>query len=138
MMEEPERFSVRQRWPGGIGERETAAVHEMSLCEGVLRILEEQAEVQNYSRVRKVTLEIGMLSTAVPESMEMCFEAVTRGTLADGAALEIVRTPGEAWCKKCAVSVPVKERYSPCPTCGGFDLALRAGDGLRIKELEVD
>lgn len=110
----------------------------MSLCEGVLRILEEQAVVQDYSRVRKVTLEIGMLSTAVPESMEMCFEAVTRGTLADGARLEIVRTPGEAWCRTCSVSVPVKEHYSPCPRCGGYDLELRAGDGLRIKELEVD
>lgn len=110
----------------------------MSLCEGVLRILEEQAVVQNYSRVRRVTLEIGMLSTVVPESIEMCFGAVTRGTLADGAALEIVRTPGEAWCKKCAAGVPVKERYTPCPRCGGFDLELRAGDGLRIKELEVD
>lgn len=138
MIEELERSSVRSRLPGAVGESEAVAVHEMSLCEGVLRILEEQADVQNYSRVLKVTLEIGMLSPAVPESMEMCFEAVTRGTLADGAALEIVRTPGEAWCKKCAVSVPVKERYSACPTCGGFDLVLRAGDGLRIKELEVD
>ena len=110
----------------------------MSLCEGVLRILEEQAEVQHYSRVLRVTLEIGMLSTAVPESMEMCFDAVTRGTLADGATLEIVRTPGEAWCKTCSLSVPVKERYSPCPKCGGFDMELRAGDGLQIKELEVD
>lgn len=110
----------------------------MSLCEGVLRILEEQAEVQHYSRVLRVTLEIGMLSTAVPESMEMCFDAVTHGTLADGATLEIVRTPGEAWCKTCRIAVPVKERYSPCPQCGGFDMELRAGDGLQIKELEVD
>lgn len=110
----------------------------MSLCEGVLRILEEQAKVQSYTRVERVVLEIGQLSCAVPESMEMCFEAVTRGTLADGARLEIVRTPGEAWCKTCDASVPVKERFSPCPRCGGFDLELRAGDGLRIKELEVD
>lgn len=138
MMEGPERSSFPSRRPGWNFEGETAAVHEMSLCEGVLRILEEQAVIQDYSRVRKVTLEIGMLSTAVPESMEMCFEAVTRGTLADGARLEIVRTPGEAWCRKCSVTVPVKEHYSPCPHCGGFDMELRAGDGLRIKELEVD
>jgi len=70
--------------------------------------------------------------------MEMCFMAITRGTLADGAVLEIVRTQGEAWCRKCAALVPVEERYGPCPRCGGFDLELRAGDGLRIKELEVD
>jgi len=113
-------------------------MHEMSLCQGVLKILQEQAEIQNYSRVNSVTLEVGELSTAVPESMEMCFDAITRGTLADGAELIIVRTRGEAWCRKCEDLVPVKERFGPCPQCDGFDIELRAGDALRIQELEVD
>lgn len=113
-------------------------MHEMSLCEGVLRILVEQAKVQNYSKVNRVTLEIGDLSTAVPESMEFCFTAVTRGTLADGATLEIVRTKGEAWCRTCEKLVLVDERFGPCPDCGGLDIELRSGDGMRIKELEVD
>ena len=114
------------------------AMHEMSLCEGVLKILVEQAQVQNYSKVNRVTLEIGELSCAVPESMELCFTAVTRGTLADGATLEIVRTKGEAWCRSCEKTVPVEERFGPCPDCGGLDIELRGGDGMRIKELEVD
>ncbi|MBL6946599.1 MAG: hydrogenase maturation nickel metallochaperone HypA [Rhodospirillales bacterium] len=113
-------------------------MHEMSLCEGVLKILKEQAEIQDYSRVNSVTLEVGELSCAVPESMEMCFGAITRGTLADGAELIIVRTRGEAWCNKCEELVPVKERYGPCPQCEGIDVELRAGDALRIQELEVD
>ena len=113
-------------------------MHEMSLCEGVLRILVEQAEIQNYSKVNRVTLEIGELSCAVPESMELCFTAVTRGTLADGATLEIVRTKGEAWCRACEKVVPVDERFGPCPECGGMEIELRGGDGMRIKELEVD
>ncbi len=25
-----------------------------------------------------------------------------------------------------------------CPDCGGLDIELRSGDGMRIKELEVD
>lgn len=113
-------------------------MHEMSLCEGVLKILVEQSKLQDYTKVNRVTLEIGELSCAVPESMEMCFLAITRGTLAEGATLEIVRTPGEAWCRTCEKLVPVPERYGPCPECGGIDVELKAGDGLRIKELEVD
>lgn len=113
-------------------------MHEMSLCEGVLRILEEQARIQNYSRVLKVTLELGELSCAVPESMELCFTAVTRGTLAEDAALEIVRTPGEAWCQDCRMTVPMRERINPCPRCGGFRLEVRAGDAMRVQQLEVD
>ncbi len=86
-------------------------MHEMSLCQGVLKILQEQAEIQNYSRVNSVTLEVGELSTAVPESMEMCFDAITRGTLADGAELIIVRTRGEARGRKCEDLAPGKERF---------------------------
>ncbi len=113
-------------------------MHEMSLCESVLKILTDEAKVQNYTRINRITLEIGDLSTAVPESMEMCFEALKRGTLAENAELEIVRTRGEALCRTCNKVVPVKERFGPCPECGGVDVELRAGDGLRIKELEVD
>ena len=37
-------------------------MHEMSLCEGILQTLEQQAEVQDYQKVRTVWLEIGALA----------------------------------------------------------------------------
>ncbi|MBI3447071.1 MAG: hydrogenase maturation nickel metallochaperone HypA [Magnetospirillum sp.] len=54
-------------------------MHEMSLTEGVIRILEEQAEAHGFTRIKTVWLEIGELSTVVPDSMEFCFGAVARG-----------------------------------------------------------
>lgn len=113
-------------------------MHEMSLTEGVLRILEDQAKTQNYSRVRTVWLELGQLSHADPQAMTFCFDAVMRGTLAEGARLEIVRTPGAAWCLDCAETVPVAQRYDACPRCGGHHLHVTAGDDMRILELEVE
>ena len=41
-----------------------------------------------------VWLEIGVLSHVAPEALRFCFDAVTRGGLAEGAQLEIVATPG--------------------------------------------
>ncbi|MBC7908848.1 MAG: hydrogenase maturation nickel metallochaperone HypA, partial [Rhodospirillaceae bacterium] len=29
-------------------------------------------------------------------------------------------------------------RFDPCPKCGGFGLAVTAGEEMRIKELEVE
>ena len=37
-------------------------MHEMSLCEGVLQILEEHAKSQGFTRVKTVWLEIGCLA----------------------------------------------------------------------------
>jgi hydrogenase nickel incorporation protein HypA/HybF len=113
-------------------------MHEMSLCEGVLQILEESARQQGFSRVKKVWLEIGRLSGVEVEAMRFCFEVVVRGTLADGAHLEILETPGEGWCLDCGRTVAVHRRFDPCPGCGGYHVQVTGGDEMRVKELEVE
>jgi hydrogenase nickel incorporation protein HypA/HybF len=70
--------------------------------------------------------------------MRFCFDAVTRGSVAEGAALVIIETPGSAWCMQCARTVPMAERYCACPQCGGYQLQVNGGTELRIKELEVE
>lgn len=113
-------------------------MHEMSLCEGVLQILEENARDQSFSTVKTVWLEIGALSGVELEAMRFSFDAIMRGSLADGATLKIIEAPGEAWCMKCAKTVQVKQRFDQCPDCGSYQLQVVAGDQMRIKELEVE
>jgi len=81
---------------------------------------------------------VGALSCAAPEALDFCFRAVTAGTLADGARLEVIRTPGQAWCMRCGETVMLGERYDPCPQCGTFEVQVTGGDEMRIKELEVE
>lgn len=114
-------------------------MHEMSLTQGVLRILEEQAAQHGFSRVRTVWLEIGQLSHVDPDAMLFCFEAVAKGTaLAREARMEVVRVPGQGYCLDCSQTVTLAQRHDPCPACGGYHLAITAGDELKIKELEVE
>lgn len=113
-------------------------MHEMALCQGLMGVIEDQASVHDYSRVKAVVLEIGRLACVEPEALRFSFDVVARGTLAEGAALEIIETRPEAWCLACGHAVQVEERFDPCPDCGGYQLQLSGGDELRIKELEVD
>ena len=113
-------------------------MHEMSLCEGILQVLEEQASAQGFARVNCVWLEIGALSGVEIEAMRFGFDAVMKGSLANGARLEIIRLPGRAWCMQCAKPVEVAQRYDACPDCGGVQLQVTGGDEMRIKELEVE
>ena len=110
----------------------------MSLCEGVLQILETEAGKQGFNRVKAVWLEIGELSSVEPEAMLFSFDAVTRDSLADGATLNIIRVPGQAWCMQCSKSVNVKQRFDACPDCGSYQLQVTGGDEMKIKELEVE
>lgn len=113
-------------------------MHEMSLCEGVVALVEDEAAKQGFTRVRTVVLEIGVLGHVAPEAMEFCFEAVSRGTIADGARLAIERVPGAGWCLDCEKTVPLTERFGACPACGRHKVQMTAGDELRVRELEVE
>lgn len=112
-------------------------MHEMSLCEGVMQVIEEQAAQQGFARVAVVRLEIGALAGVELESMRFCFDAITRDSIADGARLEIIEVAGQAWCLPCGKSVTVKQRFDACPACGSYQLQVTGGDELRIKDLEV-
>ena len=112
-------------------------MHEMSLCEGVVELVEEEARKGGFSRVRAVVLELGVLGHVEPEAMLFCFEAVSRGTIAEGARLEIERIAGAGWCLDCGRTVPLRERFGACPDCGRHHVQMTAGDELRVKELEV-
>ncbi len=113
-------------------------MHEMSLAGSVLEIIEDAAREQGFSRVRSVVLEIGRLAAVENEAMRFCFDAVMQGSIAEGAALEIIDVPGEGWCGQCATTVPLDEQYAACPRCGGYQVQATGGTQMRVKELEVE
>ena len=113
-------------------------MHEMSLCEGILQVLEDQAAAQQYHKVKTVWLEIGALAGVEITAMEFSFDVVCRGTLAEGSRLEIIQLPANAWCLQCDTTVEISERHQACPRCGGYQLHVSGGDEMRIKELEVE
>lgn len=113
-------------------------MHEMSLAESVIELVEHRARLNGGQRVKVVRLEIGKLSGVEPDAMRFCFDAVTNGTLAEGAALEIIEQEGRAWCFDCARSSPLLARSAPCPECGGYRMRLDEGLAMRVKEFEVE
>ena len=110
-------------------------MHEMSITQSVVEICQAHAGGR---RVTEVILEIGELSGVVPDSIEFCFEACSKGTLLDGARLGIEVVPAVARCPSCAQELPVRTLFDPCAGCGAFGLTLISGEELRVKELELE
>lgn len=113
-------------------------MHEMSLAEGVLQLVEETAQREKAQRVKLVVLEIGQLSSVVPDALRFCFEAVTRDSIAQGATLEIIQTPGAGWCTPCGSTVAMRELYGECPKCGSYQVQPTEGTEMRVKEIEIE
>ncbi len=113
-------------------------MHEISLCESVLRLIEEQARARRFARVKAVCLEVGALACVEVPALRFGFELVMKDSIADGARLQIVTVPGQAWCERCDKNVPMAQRFDACPHCGDYGLRPVAGEELRVKELEVE
>ena len=112
-------------------------MHEMSLVEGIRAAIEDAARANEFSRVTKVRLEIGRLAGVERAALEFAFDVVLRGSLAEGAALQIIDIPGQAGCFDCGKTVEIEHRLDICPECGGTRLLVQGGDEMRIKDLEV-
>lgn len=112
-------------------------MHELALAESVVQIITRKARAAGAERISAVRLEIGALSHVSPQALRFSFDAAARGSLADGARLEIDTVPGRAWCADCAGEVEIAARGAPCPGCGGYALAVTGGEEMRVRDMEV-
>ena len=113
-------------------------MHEMSLTESIVEIALEEARKAGARRVTRVFLDVGALSCVEPQALEFCFAAVSAGTPAEGAELDIHRVAGAGWCLDCEKTVEIAERFGACPDCGRYRVQMTAGDELKIREMEAD
>jgi hydrogenase nickel incorporation protein HypA/HybF len=67
-------------------------MHELAIATDIIEACEEAS---GGAPIKRVVLEIGKLSPVLPEAVRFCFELAGAGTLAEGATLEILETPGE-------------------------------------------
>jgi len=113
-------------------------MHEVSMLESIIETVEEEHRKQPFNRVRMIRLTLGALATAEPDSLRFCFAIIAGGSVAEGARLEIDTVLGTGWCEDCCASVPLGERYGPCPVCRGARIHMTAGHELLLTEIEVE
>lgn len=112
-------------------------MHEMSLCEGIRGVIEDQAAAHCVARITRVRVELGRFAGVEKDALQFAFDVVMRGSVAEGAELVMIDLPGHALCYDCMKEVEINARLDPCPECGGGKLMPQGGDEMRIKDLEA-
>ncbi|MDT7833621.1 hydrogenase maturation nickel metallochaperone HypA/HybF [Aquabacterium sp. OR-4] len=112
-------------------------MHEMSLAGGVLKVVEDAAAREHFARVKRLTLAAGALSGVEVRALRFALDAIAPGTCLDGAEIEILEPPAQAWCLPCAASVPIRSRLDACPHCGSHQIQPTSGTDLTVHELIV-
>jgi hydrogenase nickel incorporation protein HypA/HybF len=112
-------------------------MHELSLAENLIEILEDEARRQGFRQVRRLWLDVGVLSAVEPAALLFAFDVAARGSCAEGAEVRLNPLPGEAWCPACRQVIEISTYHDPCPLCLGHGLKVTGGSQFQIKELEV-
>jgi hydrogenase nickel incorporation protein HypA/HybF len=114
--------------------REHRRMHELAITEGIVAsVCNRVGEVQ----VRKITVEIGALTTVLPDAVRFAFDVCTSGTRCEGAELEIVEIPARARCRACGDEFTLSTPVLLC-RCGAGALDVLSGQDLRIRSVEVE
>jgi hydrogenase nickel incorporation protein HypA/HybF len=108
-------------------------MHELGITRSVVAIC---AENSGGVAVKRVTLEIGKLSAILPDAVRFCFDICAKGTVVEGATLEILEIAGKALCADCGGEFALNDLVGRC-SCGSNDLKIIAGEELKVKEMEV-
>lgn len=110
-------------------------MHELSLCGAIADIVSRRAGDR---RVDVIHLRIGQLRQVVPDTLSFCWTLVSEGTDLDGSVLDVERVPAVLECRSCATRFGLDGQVSfACRSCGGLDVAVRAGDDFDVTALDL-
>jgi len=113
-------------------------MHEMSIAQSLVDILQDEMVKNNARALKSVKLNIGKLSAIVPEALSFCFEIIVSGTDMEGAKLMMEIIPLKGVCLDCEQVFEIEDYAFSCPYCNGPNIKTIAGQDLSIVEMEVD
>lgn len=114
-------------------------MHEYPLAQDVVRIAAAAAEKEGSRKVTLIRLQVGELSSVFDESVQMFFEIISQGTVAQGAKLEFCKIPAGLKCLTCGKEFDRKPGSFDCPYCGGTETRLTGkGKGFLVESVECD
>ena len=110
-------------------------MHELSIASAVVATVERHAAGR---RTSGVTVRIGRLRQVIPESLELCFEFAARGSLCEGATLEVQLVPARLSCAACGQTWELNEPVFRCPECASPRVEIVAGHELEVDSIVVE
>ena len=110
-------------------------MHELGIMFSIVDQVLELVREKELSEVESIVLEVGAMSSVVPDYLTSCFPTAAAGTMLEKTELRIEKLPAVGRCRGCGMEYNVAEHRGLCPDCGGNDLELLSGREFNIKEI---
>ena len=114
-------------------------MHELGIVFNITKQIDEIAKQNKVNSVTSLTIEVGEVSTVVPEYFKDCFEWAKKKTeyLKD-CKLNLVVISALSYCEDCKQTYETVKYGKICPHCKSEHTYLVSGSEVKMKQIEVD
>ena len=114
-------------------------MHELGVVSHIIKEVETVAKENNVQKVISLTLEVGEVSTIVPELFTDCFEWSKKKTeYMQECELNLVILAAVTYCQDCGETYSTTKYGKTCPHCGSHNTYLITGQEVTIKDIQVE
>lgn len=113
-------------------------MHELGIVFYIIRDVKEVARENNVERVKTVVMDIGEVSTIIPDYLTDCWRwAADKEDVLRGCELRINTIQAVTFCEDCGKEYGTVRHGKKCPHCGSDKTYLIRGNEVEIKEIIV-
>ena len=113
-------------------------MHELSVCEALLRQVEAIAKQHQAKTVTAIKLQLGLLCGVEADLLQQAFTIARAGTFAEQAELQIEIVPVRARCQLCGAESEVSPQYLVCKSCGDWHVQVVSGEEMLLARVECE
>ncbi|MFF0577758.1 hydrogenase maturation nickel metallochaperone HypA [Streptosporangium saharense] len=110
-------------------------MHEFGIAEAVLDAVERRAQGRKVARLR---VRAGAMLRITGPAFEQAFTMVAPGSVAEGAATDLVVIPARLACRTCGGDEETYDALAVCGGCASTDVDLSGGDELTLESIEFE
>lgn len=113
-------------------------MHEASVTEALVKLALEAAAKEGAKKVTALNLVVGEATGYMRESLEFYFGIFAKGSILEGAALNMSYVKPKLKCPACGL-VFERQRFSfECPACGAQGLMTGFGNEFYIDTMDIE
>jgi hydrogenase nickel incorporation protein HypA/HybF len=118
-------------------------MHELSLADGMLKTVIDAAQKEKAKKIKSIKLEMGEILLVNTEQLTFCFDIISKGTIAEGAKLDITFLKPRVHCNKCSKEFNIRSEndfpiLQMVCECGSNDVTILSGREFNIKSIKIE
>jgi len=113
-------------------------MHELGVAFYVVKDVKKIMAENDVKKVKSVTVEIGEVSTVVPELLVDVWNwAANKEPMLEDCEIKVEQIRAITFCEDCKQEYPTVPQGKICPYCNSENTFLKVGNEFNLKEIEV-